>query len=112
MCPRSIERFPSITSLFSLLQNFNTITMDEVAALPSKAIYEILMPTFKTFTPLLQAHSTSIAAIPCKTHSYGPRSHQKSTSTPSPSTASQRPLPILIFIYDDGLTGGERTPPP
>jgi hypothetical protein len=75
------------------------------------------MPTFKFFTPLLQAHSASIAAIPCETHSYGPHPTKRPTSTPPPPSTSETPrpspgtFPILIFLCGCSLTGGERIPP-
>jgi acetyl esterase/lipase len=85
--------------------------MDKVAALPSKAIYEILLPTFKIFTPLLQANSSAIKAIPKSTLSYGPHPRQQlDIYTPPPAASSHppAPAPILIFLYGGGLSGGDR----
>jgi hypothetical protein len=83
--------------------------MDQVSALPSKAIPAILIPTFHIFTPLLQARRASIAAIPRQTPSYGAPPPQK-VDIHSPTSAAPR-APLLIFFYGGGLSGGDKILP-
>jgi hypothetical protein len=88
--------------------------MDKVAVLPSKAIYEILLPTSKIFTPLLQANSPAIKAIPNSTLSYGPHPRQQlDIYTPLLAASSHppAPAPILIFLYGGSLSGSGRILP-
>jgi acetyl esterase/lipase len=83
--------------------------MDQVAALSSRSIGAVLMPTFKIFTPLLQAHESSIKAIPPKPYTYGTHPRQKVDVYSPPSTSSAvTHTPILIFLYGGGLSGGEK----
>lgn len=73
------------------------------------AISDVVMPTLKTYTPLLLANASAIKSTKRETFAYGPHARQAlDVYTPSTSTDT---APLFVFIYGGGLVRGEKILP-
>lgn len=83
-------------------------TLDQLPPL-GRAIGDIVMPTFKLYTPLLEGNKTAIQSTKRTTHRYGIHDRQQlDVYYPSkPHTRNNR-RPVLIFLYGGGLVNGAK----
>jgi hypothetical protein len=73
------------------------------------AISDVVMPTFKTYTPLLIANASAIKSTKTETFTYGPHPRQ-ALDVYTPSTSADT-VPVFVFIYGGGLVRGEKILP-
>ncbi|KAK5112337.1 hypothetical protein LTR62_004300 [Meristemomyces frigidus] len=85
--------------------------MDHLPALGT-SIEKIVLPTFKAYTPLLQANAAFIKSCRRATFTYGPHERQKYDVyfAPSPAVINGR-RPVLMFEYGGGLVQGGKSLP-
>lgn len=73
------------------------------------AISDVVMPTFKTYAPLLVANASAIKSTKRETFPYGPHPRQAlDVYTPSSNTEA---APVFVFIYGGGLVRGDKILP-
>lgn len=86
--------------------------MEVIASLGS-GIAEVIVPTCKAYSTLLQKPETkaAIKSVKKETFSYGPHERQKLDLYTPPDVAqrvSQKPRPVLIFTYGGAFANGDR----
>lgn len=85
------------------------MALDQIRALPSVEIGDIIGPTFGTYGPLLEAQSAKITSTPKTIHKYGAHPRQQLdvySPKQKPSTARTK---VLIFLYGGGFVMGDKT---
>jgi len=88
--------------------------MDQIKQLP-RSIGASVMPTIKTYEPLLRANASAIRATKFETFTYGSHPRQAldvyyPTQRRRPSVSSGN-VPVLIFLYGGGFVNGSKTLP-